>query len=62
MAIVFVDIELVNDNTHLLIVQSSTEYVEDDPPAVVSPNVTITDEDAGVLTYTALHIEVICKF
>lgn len=62
MAIVFINIELVNDNPHFLIVQSSTDYVEDDPPVVVSPNVTITDADAGVFTYTGLHIQVICEF
>ena len=62
MAVVFINIELVNDNPHFLIVQPSTEYVEDDPPVVVSPNVTITDADAGVFTYTGLHIQVICEF
>lgn len=61
MAIVLVDIELVNDNPHAMIVQSSSEYIEDGPPVVVSPNVTIRDEDSGPFSYTFLNIQVTCK-
>ena len=61
MAIVLVNIELVNDNNHTLIVQPSSTYIEDGLPIVVSPNVTIIDEDGGPFTYTALNVQVTCK-
>lgn len=61
MAIVLVSIELANDNPHTLIVQSNSTYIEDGLPIVVSPNVTIIDEDGGPLSYTALNIQVTCK-
>lgn len=61
MAIVLVSIELVNDNPHTLIVQFNSTYIEDGLPIVVSPNVTIMDEDGGPLSYTALNIQVTCK-
>lgn len=56
-----VDIELVNDNSHVIIVQSNSEYVEDGPPVVVSPNVTIRDKDSGPFSGTFLNIQVTCK-
>ena len=56
-----VDIELVNDKPHVIIVQSSSEYVEDGPPVVVSPNVTIRDKDSGPFFGTFLNIQVTCK-
>ena len=61
MANVSIDIELVNDNPHVLLVQSTTEYVEDGPPVVVSPNISIVDEDSGPAFFTLLTIQVMCK-